>query len=213
MREVCLSAVVLSFVLLFFPTAVLSAHRPDPSEQLRPFVAKMTKMIADADLQHDRNCDFCKRLIDLSKERFDYNEMSKRVLGKTWRTLSPEEKNNFVELFTALLQYAYVSKIRNYSGQSVVFKKQRIRGKRAEVKTEFVDKERTIPLSYILLLEGDQWMVYDVVIEGVSLVRNYMEQFRDVVRKQSYSGLVKKIEKKVKVLEEEQRHRHDAQTK
>ncbi len=198
---------ILMFLLLATPFAGLSSTVPDPTEQMKPFVNKMTKILAEADFKNDSQCSICQRLIDISRERFDYDEMSKRVLGKAWRKLSKEEKENFVELFTELLQYAYVGKIQNYAGQSIEFKGQRIKGKRAEVKTELVDKNKTIPVSYIMLLEGDQWMVYDVVVEGVSLIRNYMEQFREILRKGQYSGLVKQIEKKVKELQDERAQR------
>jgi len=198
---------ILIFLLLATPFAGLSSTVPDPTEQMKPFVNKMTKILAEADFKNDSQCSICQRLIDISQERFDYNEMSKRVLGKAWRKLSKKEKENFVELFTELLQYAYVGKIQNYAGQSIEFKGQRIKGKRAEVKTELIDKNKTIPVSYIMLLEGDQWMVYDVVVEGVSLIRNYMEQFREILRKEQYGGLVKQIEKKVKELQDERAQR------
>jgi len=198
---------ILMILLLATPVAGLASTVPDPTEQMKPFIAKMTNILAEADFKDDVKCTICQRLIDISRERFDYNEMSKRVLGRAWRKLSKEQKENFVDLFTELLQYAYVGKIQSYAGQSTVFKQQRIKGNRAEVKTELIDKDKTIPISYIMLLEGDQWMVYDVVVEGVSLIRNYMEQFREILRKEQYSGLVKQIEKKVKELQEERAQR------
>jgi len=209
----CAKLGILMILLLATPLVALSSTVPDPTEQMKPFINKMTKILAEADFENDSQCKICQRLIDISREHFDYNEMSKRVLGKAWRKLSKEEKENFVDLVTELLQYAYVGKIQNYAGQSIEFKGQRIKGKRAEVKTELVDKDKTIPVSYIMLLEGDQWMVYDVVVEGVSLVRNYMEQFREILRKEQYVGLVKQIEKKVKELEDERAQRIAKQQK
>lgn len=203
-RSACL---FLCVVLFATPLYGLAAMVPDPTEQMKPFIAKMTKILSEADLKNDADCNICQRLIDISRERFDYNEMSKRVLGKAWRKLSTEEKADFVDLFTELLEYAYVGKIQSYSGQSIVFKDQRIKGKRAEVKTELIDKNKAIPVSYIMLLEGDKWMVYDVVVEGVSLIRNYMEQFREILRKDQYSGLIKQIEKKVRQLQDERAER------
>ncbi len=202
---------MLMILLLATPFDALSSTVPDPTQQMKPFIAKMTKILAEADFKNDAKCSICQRLIDISRERFDYDEMSKRVLGRAWRKLSKEQKENFVELFTELLQYAYIGKIQSYAGQSTVFKQQRIRGKRAEVKTELIDKDKTIPISYIMLLEGDQWMVYDVVVEGVSLIRNYMEQFREILRKDHYNGLVKQIETKVNELQEERAKRYAKQ--
>ncbi|HFQ90761.1 MAG TPA: ABC transporter substrate-binding protein [Desulfobulbus sp.] len=194
------------FLLLFLvPVSGRAATTavPDPTAQMRPFVAKITNLLRNEDFKNDPKCERCQKIIDIAKEHFDFREMSKRVLGRQWRRLSPEQKDKFVTLFTRLLQYAYIGKIKDYAGQQVEFTGQRIRGRRAEVKTLLVDRDKTIPVSYIMLLKGDQWMTYDVVVEGVSLVRNYMEQFREILRRDKYAGLLKKLEEKVKQLEQE----------
>jgi len=198
---------ILLFTLIATPLNGFSASAPDPTEQMKPFLAKMTKILAEAHVTDEGQCNICKRLLEVSRERFDYNEMSKRVLGKAWRKLSKEEQAEFVDLFTDLLQYAYIGKVEDYAGQTIEFKKQRIKGKRAEVKTELIDKNKIIPVSYIMMLKGDQWMAYDVVVEGVSLIRNYMEQFRQILRKEKYSGLVKQIKEKIKELDDERAQR------
>ncbi len=199
--------IILACFFLVLPLTCNASQKPDPTEQMKPFVRKVMNILKNADFKEDPKCIICQRLIDVSRERFDFNEMSKRVLGRTWRKLNKEERANFVDLFTRLLQYAYIGKLENYTGQKVIFKGERIRGKRAEVKTELNDGRQSVAVSYIMLLEGDQWMIYDVIIEGVSLVRNYMEQFKELLRKEKYSGLVKQIEKKVKQLEEERKQR------
>jgi len=201
---------VLTF-FLFCPGPASSADSkvPDPIEQMKPFVDKVMGILEHADYKNDPKCIICKRLIDVSKERFDFREMSKRVLGRTWRKLSKEQQDEFVDLFTRLLQYAYIGKLEQYTGQKIIFKGKRIKGKRAQVQTEISDGQQSIDVSYIMLLEGDQWMIYDVIIEGVSLVRNYMEQFREILRKEKYAGLVKQIEKKIQQLEEERRKKFE----
>jgi len=201
-------------IVVFFacPCLLQGAPKPDPTSQMKPFVEKITKMLADANLKEDVDCSVCQRLIDVSRERFDFDEMSKRVLGKTWRRLDDQQKEEFVDLFTQLLQYAYIGKIEDYKDTPIRFVGQRIRGRRAEVKTEIASSTKPIAISYIMLLEGDQWMVYDVVAEGVSLVRNYMEQFRDIVRKEGYEGLVKQLRAKIDELEKERRQRLTAKS-
>lgn len=176
---------------------------PDPTEQFRPFLDKVTALLADPSLKKSSKKEQCQRVIVVVRERFDFREMSKRVLGRHWRTLSEGEQAQFEELFTQLLQYAYVGKIDEYSGQKVEFTQQRIKGERAEVQTLLVDANRTIPVSYILQLHGDQWMAYDVVVEGVSLVRNYMEQFQQIISKDGYSQLVEQIKSKINQLEQQ----------
>ena len=174
---------------------------------MKPFVAKITRILAESDLKDDVDCTLCQRLIDVSREHFDFAEMSKRVLGRTWRKLNPEQRQEFIELFTRLLQYAYVGKIEDYADTPVKFVGQRIRGNRAEVKTELDNQGKPVAVSYIMLLKGDKWMIYDVVAEGVSLVRNYMEQFRDIIRKQGYEGLTERLREKIDKLEKERRER------
>lgn len=188
----------------FFSVPVKAVATPDPTEQFRPFLQKVTDVLSDPTLKTFPKKEQSRRVIKVVRERFDFREMSKRVLGQHWRQLNDQEQAKFEQLFTELLQYAYVDKIDEYSGQKVEFTQQRIKGDRAEVQTLLVDKEKSIPVSYILILRGEQWMAYDVVVEGVSLIRNYMEQFREILQKEGYPGLVHQIEDKISQLEQQQ---------
>lgn len=199
MPSLIVSTLATLVVVLCTQSAVLAS--PDPTEQLRPFLNKVTATLADPGLKALPKHEQSRRVIAVVRERFDFREMSKRVIGQQWRSLSEMEQGEFESLFTQLLQYAYVGKIDEYSGQQVQFTQQRIKGERAEVQTLLVDKDKSIPVFYIMLLRGDQWMAYDVVVEGVSLIRNYMEQFSEILRKDGYPGLVKQIEQKIAELE------------
>ena len=191
----------LLFLLIVLGSRSDATAAPDPTEQLRPFLAKVTATLSDPGLKRMTKQQQCDRMIGVIRERFDFQEMSKRVLGLQWRNLADKEQQEFELLFTQLLQYAYVGKVDDYSGQQVQFIQQRVRGDRAEVQTQLVDRNKSIPISYIMLLRNDQWMVYDVVAEGVSLVRNYMEQFGEILRKDGYPGLVKQLKEKIAELE------------
>lgn len=186
-----------------FVTSCFAAEDPDPTEQLRPFIEKVTAILRDGQEQNAAKCDICQRIIDVARERFDFEEMSKRVLGRHWQPLTSEQRHEFEDVFTRLLQHAYIGKIEEYAGQQVEYVKQRIRGSRAEVQTVLIDQGTTIPVSYIMILNGNQWMVYDVVVEGVSLVRNYKEQFEQIIQADGYEQLVKDIEKKISEIEVE----------
>ena len=201
----------LSFIVLFggmvfllsTPCLMNAAQQPDPTEQLRPFMDRIVSILTDPELKGDENCiQRREEVMKVASERFDFNEMSKRVLGKEWRTLNDEERKHFVALFKKLLEHAYIGKIEDYSKQKVVFKDQRIKDDRAQVMTDVVDKDVIISVSYIMLLDGSLWKVYDIVVEGVSLVRNYMEQFKEILRKDGYSTLLKQVEDKVSELEQ-----------
>lgn len=192
---------ILVFVAALLGTQSAVSATPDPTEQFRPFIDKVTKTLADPGLKTLPKHEKSRRVISVVREHFDFREMSKRVIGQQWRNLSNDEQNEFESLFTQLLQYAYVGKIDDYTGQQVQFTQQRIKGERAEVQTLLIDKDKSIPVAYIMLLKGDQWMAYDVIVEGVSLVRNYMEQFNEILRKDGYSGLVTQIKQKIVELE------------
>jgi phospholipid transport system substrate-binding protein len=110
------------------------------------------------------------------------------------------------------LQYAYIGKVEDYIDTKIQFGKQRIKGNRAEVQTQLVDANKSIPVSYIMILKGDQWMAYDIIVEGVSLIRNYMEQFRSILRKEKFSGLIDQMESKILELETE-KNKKDADRK
>ena len=169
---------------------------PDPTEQLRPFVAQILQVLSDPVVGETAEGKV-DRVMEVAKEGFDFREMSKRVLGKHWKEISSKEQNEFVELFTELLKYAYVSQMDNYTNQKVEYGNQRIRGKRAEVQTVVVSGDREIPVFYIMMLRGEQWKVYDVVVEGVSLIRNYLEQFQEILRKDDFGGLTQQLKNKI----------------
>lgn len=191
------------FAALLVPGSKVCASAPDPTEQLKPFIEKVIAILQDEELREGARCTLCQRVIDVARERFDFQEMSKRVLGKHWKQISSEQQAEFEELFTRLLEHAYIGKIEEYAGQEIEYKKQRIRGERAEVQTLLIDSGKSIPVSYIMLLRKDQWMAYDVVVEGVSLVRNYKEQFDQIISADGYEYLVGEIEKKITAIEKE----------
>ncbi|MGI6657630.1 MAG: MlaC/ttg2D family ABC transporter substrate-binding protein [Desulfobulbus sp.] len=164
---------------------------------MKPFVGRIIALLEDPGLKKMAREEKAKRITELIREHFDFTEMSKRVLGPQWRQIDAQQQQEFVDLFTTLLQHIYIDYVDDYTGQQVVFTQQRIKGQRAEVQTLLVDKEKSIPVSYIMLLRGDTWMVYDVIAEGISLVRNYMEQFRAIVQQDGYPGLVRQIEEKI----------------
>lgn len=194
-RSFCVTLFVLLFSLVALYPAI--AGVPDPTGQLQPFLNKIVKELKDPKFKADVSCTQCQRIVEIASEHFDFREMSKRVLGRPWRKLKDTQKDHFVSLFTQLLQYAYIGKVDDYVDKKIEFTKQRIKGKRAEVQTLLVDTNKTIPVSYIMILKGDKWMVYDIIVEGVSLIRNYMEQFRSILHNEDFAALINRMEHKV----------------
>lgn len=193
--------VLLSLFFFALTVSQVAAANPDPTEQLKPVVDKIVSLLKDVEFRKQPVVDQSEVIVKIVSERFDFREMSKRVMGKQWRTLSPEQQDQFIGLFTKLLQYVYINQVDGYLDKKIEFIDQRIRRDRAEVKTLLVGQDKSIPVSYIMLLEKGSWMAYDIVVEGVSLIRNYMEQVNTVLRDEKFPGLISMLEKKITKLE------------
>ena len=174
-----------------------------PTDIVRTTVNEAISVLQDQGLKApDRAAERIKRLKKLADSRFDYGEMAKRSLGAHWNKMSDSEQTEFVDLFTKLLTATYADKIGSYSGEQVKYLEERLDGDDyAEVRTKMVGKT-TIPLDYRLLKKQGQWRAYDVVIDGVSLVKNYRGQFTSIMRSSSYPHLVQTLRQKVEKYEE-----------
>lgn len=151
-------------------------------------------------LLRDKNMDDKKRVSALEQtvaQRFDYNEISRRVLGAEWNKLDDRQKNEFVDLFQTFLSAVYAGKIKEYAGQDVVYKGERTQDKYAEVQTKVFVKSAEIPMDYRLINKNDEWRVYDVVVDNISLVNNYRGQFRNIISKNGYPELLNQLRKKI----------------
>ncbi len=170
-----------------------------PMEVVKQVIEKALDILNDPALagpaQKQRRQQTVKQLVD---RHFDYREMAKRSLGATWGKLSAGQRDEFVRLFAELLEASYSDKIDRYAKRvRVDYTGQSQDGDYAEVRTVVVRPNDRIPLSYRLLNEGGAWKVYDVIIEGVSLVNNYRSQFARVISESSYTELVRRLRTKV----------------
>lgn len=197
-----------TFLLIFLFTFItsLSYAVVTPKEQIKKGVDKVISILKDPKYKGKTQ----QRRTALRNEIgnfFDFEEMSKRALGIYWKERTPQERKEFVELFKDLLERSYADKIESYSDEEIIYTDELIdNGKYATVKTKIITKEKKeIPIDYRLHFNGKDWKVYDVVIEGVSLVSNYRSQFNKIIRTQSYQELVKKM--KTKQLEETMREK------
>ncbi len=169
----------------------------EPTDHIRKTTDKMINILHDPVLKNNVE-ERRKMLRNAVNERFDWREMAQRSLADHWKSLSEEEKKEFVPLFTDLLESAYMNRIENYSGDKVNYEDEKVRGNYSLVKvTIFTDKQVEIPVVYKMKKKGQEWMIYDVSIEGVSLVKNYRQQFDSVILSSSYQGLVEKLKEKV----------------
>ncbi len=131
------------------------------------------------------------------EERFDLKKMSQLSLARHWKERTESEKQEFVDLFCRLLKDTYLSKMEGYTDEKVIFLKERIKKKKAQIDTKIITQTVEIPINYRMFTKKDnQWRVYDVVIEGVSLIANYRSQFNKMLEKDSFEDLMDKLKKK-----------------
>ncbi len=130
-------------------------------------------------------------------ERFDFEEMAKRSLARYWNQRTPDEKKEFVALYSDLLERTYIRKIEAYTDEKFIYGEETDEGDYALVRTKVITKKDVdVPIEYRMAKKNGGWFVYDVVIEGVSLVNNYRNQFNEIMHSGSYETLVKKLKTK-----------------
>lgn len=194
-RQTILPMVLLASTTLIWSAAgPASAQRQSPMESVRATLTQVIKILEDKELkQPSRLQERRRRLEETIAARFDYGEMSKRTLAAQWRSLSPQERDEFVELFKGFLSDRYAAKIEGYAGEQVQYLSERIEGEYAEVRTKLVSEKVNVPLDYRLIKKADTWHAYDVIVDGISLVKNYRSQFTRIIRESSYSELVRRL--------------------
>lgn len=193
-------SVIILFIFAF--TVFVAFGTVSPKEQIKITVDKVIHILKDPKYKGESKIKQRRSALrtEISKV-FDFEEMSKRTLGIYWKDRTPQERKEFVELFKDLLERSYSGKIESYTDEEVVYSDETIEDRYAEVKTKIITKDRKeIPIDYRLYFDGKDWKVYDVVIEGVSLISNYRSQFNKIIRTHSYQELVKRM--KIKQTEE-----------
>jgi len=169
-----------------------------PTDQLKGAVERVLRTLDDPALRGDaRLGDRRVAVRKIANEIFDFSEIAKRSMARHWQPLSEAQRSEFVGLFADLLERSYISKIETYGGEKIQYTAERADGDFATVSTRIVTKNGTeVPVDYRMIKRADRWLVYDVSIEGVSLVSNYRTQFNKIIQTTSYNELVSKLRNK-----------------
>jgi phospholipid transport system substrate-binding protein len=171
-----------------------------PTEQIRGTIDRTIGILKDPALAAKGKEEERREL--LRKEIapvFDFGEMAKRSLGPNWRDRTPEERERFVALFRELLENSYLGKIESYGGEVIRYGEETVDGPYAQVKTVVVTtRGQEIPVHYRMRADGGRYRIYDVVIEGISLVNNYRSQFNSILQKSSFAELMEKLRSTVR---------------
>ena len=165
-----------------------------PTEAIRATINQVIEILEDDVMKQPGHTSERRRLLEeVIGARFNYEEMSKRTLGAQWKRLTEPQREEFVALFQRFLADRYADKIEGYTGEDIRYFGERIEGAYAEVRTEIVSGKLEIPMDYRMISRSGRWRVYDVVIDGVSLVRNYRGQFDKIIEDSSYAELVRRL--------------------
>ena len=169
-----------------------------PTDQLRSRIERVLKVLDPESKQDVRSEQRRAAIREIANETFDFREISQRSLARHWQSRTSAERDEFTLLFADLLERSYIGQIEQYSGgEKIQYVAETVDGDQALVKTKLVTKQGTeIPVDYRMHKVGDRWLVYDVAIEGVSLVSNYRAQFDRIIRGSSYRQLTEKLKAK-----------------
>ncbi len=184
-----LVALLLSCALLL----ASAAHAGDPTEQLRAGIYGVLEVLRNPHLKGaPKKAERRSRIRRIIHQYFDFREMSMRSLARSWRKRTAGEKSEFTRLFSHLMERNYASKLESYTDEKILFVKEVSDPEFATVTTQVITREkRTVDIVYRMHRVNGTWRVYDVSVEGISLLKNYRDQFRSIIRRTSFANLVK----------------------
>jgi phospholipid transport system substrate-binding protein len=186
------AALVLAITLLMPGAAYAGA----PTDSVKKHVDKFLEILQDPELSDNKKKQE-EELWDVALKLFDFTALSMRSVGTAWREMTNEQKKEFTDLFAKLLERTYMDKIREYNDEKVVYEDEvMLSDSKAEVQSKIVTQGKEIPILYRLYKTSGEWRVYDVLIENVSMVKNYRTQFRDYLSKNSVEDLLEHLRKK-----------------
>jgi len=190
-------SIILLAVLLILP---LQVHADGAKATIEGQIGKMLEKMKEPafkELQREAKLAEIRKVIN---EVFDYQELSRRTLGRDWKKFKPEQQTEFVDLYSKLLENVYADRILAYTHEKIEFGKEtELKKGRMEVESYIITLDKTkVPLFYRMSNKTGQWRVYDVVIEGVSMIKNYRGQFRQILSKKKPEDLLQTLREKTK---------------
>ena len=183
-------------VAVLFFGGVSSALAGVPTDTVRDYTDAVVRVLEDPSLKaEDRRAERRAAVRKIAIDIFDVQETARRALGQHWQQRSPQERDEFVQLFADLLERTYINKIDLFGGEKLRFTEEKIDGEHAVVRAKVVTKQGTeVPVEARMInRSGNRWQIYDIVIENISLVGNYRSQFDRIIRSSSYGELAKRL--------------------
>jgi phospholipid transport system substrate-binding protein len=186
---------LLAALTLIVAGGAREAAAAEPTNQLRAQIDRVLKLLDDPAMkQPARTRERRAAMRAIANDIFDFTETAKRSLGRHWAARTSAEREQFVRVFANVLERSYISKVELYGGETIQYTGDSVDGDQAAVGSRIVTRQGVqVPIQYRMQRKGDRWLVYDVVIEGVSLVANYRSQFDRIIQTSSFEELVKKM--------------------
>jgi len=191
--------VLSGLLILMLFIAPLQAKAGLPLDTVQGHVNNVLDVLRDPALQGEANKEAKEKKIEsIADQMFDYIALSRLTLGRSWKEFNKEQQKEFVSLYRSILEKAYMDKILSYTDEKVLFDKEMMLSEnKAEVQTKIITKSTEIPINYRVYLKDGQWRVYDVIIEGISLIQNYRTQFREILANNPPEEVLKILREKI----------------
>jgi phospholipid transport system substrate-binding protein len=189
---------IVLLILIFLIALPLNLYAATATDAVKGGVDKILTKLRDAEFKQKSKEEQIEGIREIINGIFDWTELSKRTLGKNWKKFSPEQQKEFTDLFSTLLENVYADRLLAYSDEKVVFEKEtELKKGRVEVASHIrLADGKKVPLNYRMILKDGKWRVYDIVIEGVSMVKNYRSQFKKLLTNKKPDDLIETLKKK-----------------
>jgi phospholipid transport system substrate-binding protein len=174
--------------------SVTSFAGNSPTDDIRASVDAIIDILNDKQLDHAGKHS---KISGVVYKRFDFRAMSQRTLATNWKNTTDEEKDKFVGLFSKLIENSYIGKLDSYTNEKVNYTGEKVDGRKAVVETLIITTSADIPVDYRVYQKGGQWLIYDVIIEGVSLISNYRSSYQEIMKNEGFEGLLTKMQAKI----------------
>ncbi len=182
------------FAIMLWMFAAQTIAASTPKARVQETVDAILAVLRDPSMDVDGKKQEIRGLI---RQRFDFRAMSQSTLAQNWKTASHAEQDRFVTLYTKLLEDTYLVMVEEYTNEAVEYRDETIRKEKyAQVDTAIIAPDKEIPVIYKARLKDGDWFIYDVVIEGVSLISNYRSSYQEIAKREGVSGLIAKMEEK-----------------
>ena len=189
-------------LLVQFAIAGQAVAAVAPKEDLKQGIDAIVAVLTDEKLaEHGRQDERRERIFAEVKIRFDFRRMAELTMAGDWEKRDSKEQDRFTDFFSRLILERYIGRIESYDNESVLYKKELVKGDKARVYTVIIQNDKEIAITYSLERQGENWMIYDVILEGVSLVRNYRSEFGVILKREGFDSLLARIEEKIKQMQ------------